>query len=99
MNVHVTSSSYLWTLVALLALAGASFALSYVALGRYEITVAMVIAVAKTALVALFFMHLIEQRPANALALFSAVAFVAILLSLMVLDVVTRTPGLYEQGR
>lgn len=93
MNERITPRTYLWTLVALVALAALSFGLSCVPLGPWEIVVAMVIAVAKAMLVALFFMHLVELRVSDRVAIVTAVAFVAILLGLIALDVTTRMPA------
>lgn len=88
----VTPRLYLWNLVALLALGAISFALSHVSLGLWEIPAAMIIALVKSALVALFFMHLVDQEVSNRIVLLTAVAFVAVLLTLMGLDIVTRAP-------
>jgi cytochrome c oxidase subunit 4 len=45
---------------------------------------------AKGTLVALFFMHLIEQRFVNRMVLLISVLFIALLVTLVVADVATR---------
>ncbi|WP_437948573.1 cytochrome C oxidase subunit IV family protein [Sorangium sp. So ce296] len=91
---HVAESTpwtrYLWTLMALVALTLLSFALSFLRTGAWEIPIALLIAVVKSVLVLLFFMHLVEQKFINAFAIIVAVSFLALLLSLVVADVATR---------
>jgi cytochrome c oxidase subunit 4 len=81
------------TSIALLALWGASWALSSIDLGRWSLTIALLIAVAKAALVALVFMELLHARPSVKLVAVTAVAMLALLLSLTFLDVVARGVG------
>lgn len=81
---------YLVVWLALLGLTAISFGASWLHLGAADIVVALVIAVIKSALVLLFFMHLIEQRGANALVIGVTVIFIALLASLMASDVTTR---------
>jgi cytochrome c oxidase subunit IV len=59
-------------------------------LGTWALPLALTIAVAKSTLVVLFFMHLWEQRGANRLVILTAFLFVALIISLTVLDVATR---------
>lgn len=59
-------------------------------LGHFSLPVAMAIALAKTALVALFFMHLVEQPGARRVVLPVAGVFVALLLSVVLLEAMTR---------
>jgi cytochrome c oxidase subunit IV len=87
---HVTPLGYAITFGVLLLLTGLTLGLSYVELGRWGVPVALVIASVKSLLVALFFMHLVEERTSNRLVAASAIVFVALLVSLMVLDVQTR---------
>lgn len=81
---------YVYVYLGLLALTALSFGLSWLPLGAADTPAALVIAVAKSTLVVLFFMHLLEQRTINALVLFTTLFFIALLTSLMVADVATR---------
>ncbi len=60
--------------------------------GAWAVTVALVIAAAKGTLVALFFMHLWDQRGANRLVFVTSLAFVALLIGLVIADNATRFP-------
>jgi cytochrome c oxidase subunit 4 len=79
-----------WSVLALLT--ALTFGLSAVDLGRWSLLVALVIAIAKATIVALFFMHLWDHPGASRLVLVTAVVFVAVLSSLVVADVLTRFP-------
>jgi cytochrome c oxidase subunit 4 len=81
---------YVLTFLALLGLSLLTLALSFAGLGAWEIPVAIAIAFVKASLVAGFFMHLVEESVGNRLALGAAVAFILLLASLTMLDVVTR---------
>lgn len=83
--------SYVLTLVALLVLTGLTFGLSFLSLGPWGIPVALVIAAAKAVLVALFFMHLLEQGAPARLAVVVALFIGGILIVLATLDVATRS--------
>jgi cytochrome c oxidase subunit 4 len=92
---HLSRAGYVKTWAALIVLTGLTLGLSFVLHGAIEIPVALAIATLKAALVAAFFMHLVEQRFQNRLVLVISVAFVFLLVGLMVTDVVTRDqPGL-----
>jgi cytochrome c oxidase subunit 4 len=73
-----------------MALALISYLLSRAHLGGLDVALALLIALAKTVLVALFFMELVEQRFVNTLVLIVSGALAVLLLSLMVADVSTR---------
>jgi cytochrome c oxidase subunit 4 len=60
--------------------------------GGAGVAVALVIASVKGALVALFFMHLYDQPGPNRLVLLTSLVFVALLVSLVLLDNATRFP-------
>lgn len=60
--------------------------------GGAGVAVALGIATAKGALVALFFMHLYDQPGPNRLVLATSLVFVALLISLVLLDNATRFP-------
>ncbi len=89
---HAPSSPvrYLVVWLLLLALTGLSFLLSLAHLGAADAVVALGIAVVKTTLVGLFFMHLAEARFSIVLVPFVAVFLLLLLLSLVVTDVLTR---------
>jgi cytochrome c oxidase subunit IV len=78
------------TLLALLGLTAASFALSYVHLGVLNIPVALVIASVKAALVVTIFMELAVEKFSVKLSLVMGFVFVILLIGLMVADVATR---------
>jgi len=59
-------------------------------LGTWALPLALTIAIAKSTLVILFFMHLYEQRGANRLVIVTSFLFVALIISLTVADVATR---------
>jgi cytochrome c oxidase subunit 4 len=60
--------------------------------GGWGVTVALAIAIVKGTLVALFFMHLWDQRGANRLVFVTSLVFVALLIGLTVSDNATRFP-------
>jgi cytochrome c oxidase subunit 4 len=84
---------YALTFVALLGLTTLTLWLSFVPLGALQVPVAVVIALGKSLLIALFFMHLVEQRWTNVLVALTAIVLVLIFLGLTVLDVVSRGRG------
>jgi|SRR5580700_10096472 cytochrome c oxidase subunit 4 len=89
---HASSSSvrYLVVWLALLALTGLSFLLSRAHLGETDVAVALVIATAKTALVGIFFMHLVEERFSVVMVPVMSAFLFLLLLGLLVTDVATR---------
>ena len=60
--------------------------------GVAGVAVALAIAIAKGALVVLFFMHLYDQPGPNRLVFATSLVFVALLISLTLLDYATRFP-------
>jgi cytochrome c oxidase subunit 4 len=82
--------TYAFTFAALLVLTTATFALSFAPLGDWHVPVALLIAAAKTLLIALFFMHLVEQRTSNWVAIVVAILLVAVFAGLTTLDVISR---------
>ncbi|MCA9599522.1 MAG: cytochrome C oxidase subunit IV family protein [Myxococcales bacterium] len=87
----MTTTKYVLSFVALLLLTAATFGLSFVHLGALEIPVALGIAAAKSAIVAFYFMHLIEQPSSHRIAASAGVVFIAIVVTLTSLDVLTRS--------
>ncbi|WP_347402550.1 cytochrome C oxidase subunit IV family protein [Corallococcus macrosporus] len=74
----------------LLALTALTYLLHRLPHGAWSLPVALLIAGAKGLLIALFYMHLREQRASNGLVLLTAVVFVAVLLAVCMLEVRTR---------
>jgi len=90
----MTSRALLLTFIALLVLAAASFGLSFVHLGRFGMAAALFVSVIKATLVVLIFMELVHESFASKAALVTAVAFIALIVSLMIGDVEKRDPPL-----
>jgi len=72
--------------ISLLILTGLTVGATYIDLGSFNIWLALLIAVAKASLVALFFMHLRWSSPFNAVILICALLFVAIFIAMALLD-------------
>lgn len=87
---HLTLSTYLFTFLALIALAGISLGLSFIRWGAGDLVVALAIASVKAFLVFWIFMHLIEQRFANRLFMLIAVMLFLLLVTLTAVDVASR---------
>jgi cytochrome c oxidase subunit 4 len=86
---HVTRYLIVW--IALSVFTALTYAVSRFHIpGGWGITVAIGIAVVKGALVALFFMHLWDQRGANRLVFVTSLVFVALLIGLTLSDNATR---------
>ncbi len=81
---------YTLTLGGLLLLTTLTLGLSFLQLGPFAVPVAMAIAVAKSVLVALFFMHLVEQRTTNWVAFVVSLLIAGTLIGLAALDVLSR---------
>ena len=86
--------TYLIVLAALLALTAVTVAVSGIHFGSpaVNVIVALGIASLKASLVALFFMHLLHDKPLNALIFVSGLVFLAIFLILILIDVDFRLP-------
>lgn len=87
---HTSTGVYVLVWLVLLALTLLSFLLSRVDLGAAEMVVSLLIAAVKSALVGLFFMHLLEERLQTAFVPIVSTSFVIILIALVVTDVLTR---------
>jgi cytochrome c oxidase subunit 4 len=81
---------YLVVWLALVGLTALSFLLSLTHLGAIDTVFSLVIAAAKSTIVLLFFMHLVEERFTVAVVPALAVAYVLLLVALMVTDVLSR---------
>ncbi len=93
MNSPPPLAVYLGTWVALMALLTGTFASAHYHLGEWNVVINMAISVAKTALVALFFMHL--RRAPAVLVIFAATGLFALslLFGLSATDYATRDPS------
>jgi cytochrome c oxidase subunit 4 len=80
-------------LVALFALAVATLAISYIDLHRWNLVVAMAIAVSKMMLVVLFFMHGLIMPRVSKLAFATGFFWLGILVALTLSDYFTRIPS------
>jgi cytochrome c oxidase subunit 4 len=90
---HSHVGRYLVVWGALLVLTFGTFGLSRLHIpGGWGVLVALGIATAKGTLVALFFMHLWDQRGANRLVFVTSLFFVALLIGLVLSDNATRFP-------
>jgi cytochrome c oxidase subunit 4 len=95
----VSLRAVLATGIAVLVLWMTSFALSFIALGSAAMPVALVIAMLKAGLVALFFMELAVERASIKLTALAAVVLALTLGAFMLADVATRdTLPLEEPG-
>jgi caa(3)-type oxidase subunit IV len=79
------------TLLALLVLAGFSWAMRYANLGSAGYGVGLGIAVLKAALVVVFFMEILVERVTVRVAFATCLSLFALLLVLMLADVLTRS--------
>jgi len=89
---HHSALPYLLVWVALLALTITTYVTGRMHLGTWALPLALTIAVTKSLLVILFFMHLWEQKGANRIVIATSFVFVALIISLTVADVATRFP-------
>ena len=88
---HHSATPYVVVWIALLACTALTwYTGTHHELGRYALLVAMAIAVFKSSLVAVIFMHLRESSGATRLVFVTALVFVALLLFFTVADVATR---------
>ena len=90
---HAGPGRYLAVWIALMVFTALTVALGRLHLaGSWGLVVAMAIAVVKSALVVLFFMHLWDHGGANRLVLATTLVFVALLMGLVLIDNATRFP-------
>jgi cytochrome c oxidase subunit IV len=94
-NGHATDAKaeargYALNLTALLILTGLTVGASYIDFGQGNIVIALAIATVKATLVALFFMHLVHDKPVNGLIAVAGFIFLGLLLLFTLLDTGTR---------
>jgi len=91
MTQHIDSvKTYALVFILLIVLTVVTTAVAYVDLGPFSVVVALVIAVAKMLLVALFFMHVRHSTQLTRLVLLGGLVWLAILLLLTLADFTTR---------
>lgn len=81
---------YLAVWLALVVLTALSFLASIAHLGELDTVISLLIASAKSTIVLLFFMHLVEERFTVGIVPVLAVGYVALLVTLMTADVLGR---------
>ena len=94
-----TTRTFVFVWLALMALALASFLLSYVQLGTWSAVIALGIGAVKALLIASFFMHLAQQPSISRWSFALGVALALLLFTMIGLDVLTRqAPGIQQPG-
>jgi cytochrome c oxidase subunit 4 len=83
-------ATYVIVFIALMVLAGATYALGEGKLGAWSLPFAMTVACIKAGLVLAFFMHLAEHKGAVRVAVALAVVFLLLLIVISIGDVATR---------
>jgi caa(3)-type oxidase subunit IV len=84
--------TYLLTLIALLTLTVITVGVSYIDFGAGNIVVAVTVATIKAFLVGLIFMHLLQDKPINAVIFCAAFLFLSLLFLFTFLDENSRNP-------
>ena len=90
-NPKAETVKYLITLVALLILTAITVGASYINFGSGNIVIALTIATIKASIVGLIFMHLLHDKPVNAVIAVAGFIFLGIFLLFDFLDVGSRT--------
>ncbi len=90
---HGSPLGYVAIWLVLLGLTALTFALHKAPLGAWHVPVALTIATAKSALVVAFFMHLKDHSPVNRAFFLLSLVFVALLITGVVTDALTRLPS------
>lgn len=87
----VETVKYVITLVALLILTAITVGASYINFGEGNVVIALFIATIKGVIVALIFMHLLHDKPVNAVIAVAGFIFLGIFLLFDFLDINSRT--------
>ena len=87
---HDHSGIYLRVLIMLLILTGITVGASYIDFGSGNVAIALFIASVKAILVALFFMHLKDDKPVNAIIAIAGFIFLGIFIMFDLIDFNTR---------
>lgn len=83
----------------LMVLTAATVAVTWIDLGQWNLAIAMAIATLKATLVALYFMHLRYDHPFNGFIFLVALVFLALFLSLTMLDTLQYLPEIDNWGQ
>jgi cytochrome c oxidase subunit IV len=89
---HDHSAIYLRILILLLILTGITVGASYIDFGSGNVAIALFIASIKAILVALFFMHLKDDKPVNGIIAIAGFIFLGIFIMFDLIDFNTRVP-------
>ncbi len=89
---ELSPAGYALIYIGLLILTVTTYLLSRLELGTWSLVIAMVIAVSKASLVALFFMQLWNHRGSVRLAIATAILWLFLMMFFVVADVKTRFP-------
>jgi cytochrome c oxidase subunit 4 len=90
-NPKAEAAKYLATLVVLLILTAITVGASYINFGSGNIVIALAIATVKAIIVGLIFMHLLHDKPVNAVIAVAGFVFLGIFLMFDFIDVDSRT--------
>jgi cytochrome c oxidase subunit 4 len=90
-NPQAETLKYVATLVTLLILTAITVGASYIDFGSGNIVIALTIATTKAIIVALIFMHLLHDKPVNAVIAVAGFIFLGIFLMFDFIDVDSRT--------
>lgn len=90
-DTRAEARGYLLVLVTLLILTAITVGASYIQFGAANVVIALTIATIKGVIVALFFMHLLHDKPVNAVIGVAGFVFLGIFLLFDFLDVGSRT--------
>ena len=86
----ITIRSYVIAWSALVLLSGLTLALTFLPLGAFHVSVALLIAAVKSTFVVMIFMHMAEQDGSSRVALVVSILLLAILVALTAADIATR---------
>ncbi len=90
-DIKAEARKYLLTLVTLLILTAITVGASYIQFGSANVVIALTIATIKAIIVALIFMHLLHDKPVNAVIAVAGFIFLGIFLLFDFLDIDSRT--------
>ena len=90
LNPKAEAAIYAKTLISLLVLTAITVGASYINFGAFNVVVALTIATIKAILVALFFMHLLHDKPVNGLIAAAGFLFLGLFLMFTLLDFDSR---------
>lgn len=86
----VPVSTYVAVFVALLILTALTTGMAWVDMGRWNLVVALVIAVCKASLVVLFFMHVKYNKGLSRITMIAAIFWLGLLMTFTLADELTR---------